>query len=42
MADLLDPLADEFRFDGTNGEAVVLIHGFTGVPGKNSISLDTP
>ncbi len=32
MADLLDPLAAEFRFDGTNGEAVVLTHGFTGVP----------
>ena len=28
----MDPLAAEFRLEGTNGEAVVLIHGFTGVP----------
>ncbi|MDJ0952864.1 MAG: alpha/beta fold hydrolase [Acidimicrobiia bacterium] len=32
MADLMDPLAAAFRLDGTNGEAVVLIHGYTGVP----------
>jgi carboxylesterase len=31
-AELMDPLAAAFRLDGTNGEAVVLIHGFTGVP----------
>lgn len=31
-ADLMDPLAAAFRLDGTNGEAIVLIHGFTGVP----------
>ena len=28
----MDPLAAAFRLDGTNREAVVLIHGFTGVP----------
>lgn len=28
----MNPLADGFRLDGHNGEAVVLIHGFTGVP----------
>lgn len=28
----MDPLAAAFRLDGTNGEAVALIHGFTGVP----------
>lgn len=27
---LVHPLAAPFRFDGTNGEAFVLIHGFTG------------
>ena len=32
MPQLLDPLAGSFRHDGDNGEAVVLIHGFTGVP----------
>lgn len=32
MAELIHPLAAEFRLEGTNGEAVVLIHGFTGVP----------
>ena len=32
MAELTHPLADGFRLDGTNGEAVVLVHGFTGVP----------
>ena len=32
MAELMDPLAAAFRLDGSNGEAVVLIHGFTGVP----------
>ena len=31
-AELMDSLAAAFRFDGSNGEAVVLIHGFTGVP----------
>jgi carboxylesterase len=31
VPDLVDPLAAGFRHDGTNGEAVVLIHGFTGV-----------
>lgn len=31
-AELMDPLAAAFRLDGTNGKAVVLIHGFTGVP----------
>jgi carboxylesterase len=29
---LFDPLAAPFRLEGTNGEAVVLIHGFTGTP----------
>lgn len=32
MAELIHPLADGFRLDGTNGEAVLLVHGFTGVP----------
>lgn len=32
MTDLIDPLAAAFRHEGTNGEAVILIHGFTGVP----------
>ena len=32
MAELMDPLAAAFRHDGTNGEAVILIHGFTGAP----------
>jgi carboxylesterase len=32
MPELMDPLAEAFRLEGTNGEAVVLIHGFTGVP----------
>ncbi|MDH3307893.1 MAG: alpha/beta fold hydrolase [Acidimicrobiia bacterium] len=31
-AELFDPLAAPFRRDGTNGEAVVLTHGFTGTP----------
>ncbi len=31
-AGLMDPLAEAFRLDGDNDEAVVLIHGFTGVP----------
>ena len=31
-AQLMDPFAAAFRLDGTKGEAVVLIHGFTGVP----------
>ena len=30
--DLFDPLAGPFRLDGSNGEAVVLQHGFTGTP----------
>ena len=32
MTELMDPLAAGFRFEGANGEAVVLTHGFTGVP----------
>lgn len=32
MAELMHPLADRFRLDGNNGEAVALVHGFTGVP----------
>lgn len=32
MTELFDPLAAGFRLDGDRGEAVVLIHGFTGVP----------
>ncbi|HEY5650031.1 MAG TPA: alpha/beta fold hydrolase [Acidimicrobiia bacterium] len=32
MTDLLDPLAGPFRYEGSNGEAAVLVHGFTGVP----------
>lgn len=29
---LLDPLAAPFLFEGTNGEGVLLLHGFTGTP----------
>ena len=32
MAGLFDPLAAPFTLEGTNGEAVVMVHGFTGVP----------
>ncbi len=32
MTELLDPLAAGFRLDGDRNEAVVLLHGFTGVP----------
>lgn len=32
MGDLFDPLAAGFRLDGDRNEAVVLLHGFTGVP----------
>lgn len=32
IPDLFSPLAAPFRLEGTNGEAVVLSHGFTGVP----------
>jgi carboxylesterase len=32
MSDLLDPVAGPFRHQGTNGEAAILVHGFTGVP----------
>lgn len=32
VGDLVDPLAAPFRLDGTNGEAFVLLHGFTGNP----------
>jgi carboxylesterase len=32
MPKLMNPLAAGFRLEGTNGEAVVLVHGFTGVP----------
>jgi carboxylesterase len=32
MTELFDPLAGPFRYEGTNGEAAVLLHGFTGVP----------
>lgn len=32
MTELLDPVAAPFRYDGSNGEAAVLAHGFTGVP----------
>ena len=32
MPELMDPLAAAFRLDGSNGEAVVLIHGHTGNP----------
>lgn len=32
MSDLFDPLVAPFRLDGTNGEAVVMVHGFTGTP----------
>jgi carboxylesterase len=31
-AELIDPLAAGFRLEGTNGDAVVLVHGFTGIP----------
>lgn len=32
IAELMDPLCAPFRLQGTNGEVVVLIHGFTGNP----------
>ena len=32
IPDLFSPHAAPFRLEGTNGEAVVLTHGFTGVP----------
>lgn len=32
MSELLDPLAAAFRLEGSNGEAVVLVHGHTGNP----------
>ncbi|MDJ0664610.1 MAG: alpha/beta fold hydrolase [Acidimicrobiia bacterium] len=32
MPELMDPLAAAFRLDGSNGEAVVLVHGHTGNP----------
>ena len=32
LPDLMSPMAAPFRLAGTNGEAVVLVHGFTGVP----------
>lgn len=32
MIDLIHPLAAPFRLEGANGEAVLLIHGFTGTP----------
>jgi carboxylesterase len=32
VIDLIHPLAAPFRLEGTNGEAMVLIHGFTGSP----------
>lgn len=31
-SELFDPLAAPFRHEGTNGQAVVLTHGFTGTP----------
>jgi carboxylesterase len=33
IPDLFSPLAAPFRLEGSNGEAVVLTHGFTGIPG---------
>jgi carboxylesterase len=33
MTDLFHPLAAPFQLPGDNGEAVVVIHGFTGIPG---------
>lgn len=33
IPELFDPLAGPFRLEGTNDEAVVLLHGFTGVAG---------
>ena len=32
MTKLFDPLAGPFRHEGSNGEAAILVHGFTGVP----------
>jgi carboxylesterase len=32
MSELFDPLAGPFRHEGSNGEAAILVHGFTGVP----------
>ena len=32
MTDLFDPLAGPFSHEGSNGEAAILVHGFTGVP----------
>lgn len=34
MTGLMHPLADAFRHEGTNGEAVVISHGFTGNPAQ--------
>ncbi|NND84534.1 MAG: alpha/beta fold hydrolase [Acidimicrobiia bacterium] len=34
MTELMHPLAEAFRHDGSNGEAVVIIHGFTGNPAQ--------
>lgn len=34
MTELMHPYADAFRHEGTNGEAVVLCHGFTGNPAQ--------
>jgi carboxylesterase len=33
IPDLFTPHAKPFRLEGSNGEAVVLTHGFTGIPG---------
>ncbi|MEX0700123.1 MAG: alpha/beta fold hydrolase [Acidimicrobiia bacterium] len=33
MTDLFHPMAAPFHLPGDNGEAVVVIHGFTGIPG---------
>ncbi len=32
MSELIDPIAGPFRHEGSNGEAVILVHGWTGVP----------
>lgn len=32
MTELFDPLAGSFRHEGSNREAALLVHGFTGVP----------
>jgi carboxylesterase len=41
ILDLFHPLAAPFHYPGTNGEAVVAIHGFTGIPGHWRLTADS-